>query len=63
MRETGVVKGGRGMVVFIGPYCPICGGREVVKERVWGVTAWASTGPIFGWLWRNRCTKCGATSQ
>ena len=46
------------MLIIIGPYCFICNGHNVVRHKVWGVTAWTESGSIHGWVERDVCLDC-----
>jgi hypothetical protein len=46
------------MTVLIGPYCFVCGGRNVERRWIDGVTAWTSTGPRYGPVQRDVCLDC-----
>jgi hypothetical protein len=48
------------MLILEGPYCLVCGGKRVERRRVWGVSAWTSEGPQYGWVERDVCLDCGA---
>ena len=41
-----------------GPYCFVCGGHNVVRRRVWGITAWTEQGTRYGWIERDICLDC-----
>jgi len=46
------------MTVISGPYCLVCGGHNVVRQRVWGIVAWTEQGPRYGWVERDICLDC-----
>lgn len=50
-------------MVIIGPYCLVCGGRNVERRWVDGITAWTSEGPRYGRVQRDVCLDCEANDM
>mgnify|MGYP006440726395 CR=1 FL=1 len=48
------------MVLIKGPYCFVCGGKNVVRRVAWDVSAWTQNGPVYGWVDRDVCLDCEA---
>lgn len=46
------------MTIIQGPYCFVCGGKNVVRRWVNGVVAWTEQGPRHGKVQRDVCLDC-----
>lgn len=46
------------MIILLGPYCFVCGGKRVIRRQEYGTVAWTNKGEIKGMVDRDMCLDC-----